>query len=185
MSITNYTTVNLGGTVQVLVTSDLVGVVHYHWFADGLYVGHTLAANKFFVLGDGEQLKIEVIDTLDPVYNVAAAAPLAYPARRTLSWVRSIDADVAYYEITEQAGTADPVVLGTVLANAKTWDYSYRTGRLTDLTTYTWTITPYDAAGNAGTPLVITELVVRVPEAPGFTATFDEGTTLVTIAGAE
>jgi hypothetical protein len=59
------------------------------------------------------------------------------------------------------------------------------TPRLDDLTTYTWRVIPIDAVGNEGTPLEIeSESVVRRPDPPAFTATFDDGTSTVEFAEA-
>ena len=105
---------------------------------------------------------------------------LIFAARRELWWTRSTESDVAFYRVKQQRAAAG---LATIAEPPATDEWSYRTTtpRLDDLTNYDWEILPVDAAGNEGTALVIQqEQVVRTPDAPDFTVSFDGGTTRVT-----
>ena len=62
---------------------------------------------------------------------------------------------------------------------------NFVTPRLEDLATYTWRVTPYDQAGNAGTALTIgPEKVVRRPDAPRWAWAFNDSTQRATFSAA-
>ena len=174
--ITLYETTRLDDVTQVTVTSDLTGEVFYHWYLDGMYVGATAAKARSFQLPPGSQAEIEAADTLDPDYDPLSFTPAAYPARKTLWWVRSPDSDVGKYRIEQQKDVGEWTQLAEIPA-AGSWDFWFTTGRLDDLADYAWRITPIDAAGNAGDPILFTqEKIVRKPDAPDFAAVFNPAT---------
>lgn len=175
----------IGTATLITVSSDLSGTVYFHWYIDGAYVGLTTEGEKSFVLPAGDQSIIDVEDTTDPNFDPIANAPTGYSARRTLVFERSIDTDVDRYLIEQKRGAAAYVSLGFMKHDPGQWVYEFLTPRLDDLATYTWRVTPIDLAGNSGTPKVIgPELIVRTPDAPRFSATFDPGTTKVTFVSA-
>jgi len=183
MAITAYTLTRLGEVTTVTVTSDLAGTIYYHWYTDGCYVGGGQSASRSFYLGLSDQTRVEVVDTNDADFDPVAGAPAGWPARRTLWWVRSIEADVASYRVEQKLGAGDWSTLAIVHDRPEAWDYAVMTDRLDDLSDYTWRVVPVDAAGNDGTPFTIgPEQIVRTPDAPNFTITFDAGTTKVTFA---
>lgn len=185
MAITAYNQTRQGNVTIVTVTSGLGGTVYYHWYIDGAFVATTLTPTRSFVLEVGEQVRIEVNDTTDPDYDPFANAPAGWPARRTLWWIRSTDADVRQYRVEQKKGAGSWATIGIIQANAVDWAYSLLSPCLDDLASYTWQVIPVDTAGNDGTALTIgPELVVRTPDAPEFTVSFDEGTTRVTFAAA-
>ena len=173
------------GGVTVTVISNLSGTVYFHWYADGAWLGVTTSNSRTFHLETGDQLRLDVLDTTDPDFDPIANAPAGWPARRTLYWVRSTDADVAAYKIEQQREAAAFTTIGRVIADATSWTYDFLTPRLDDLTNYTWRITPIDAAGNLGTAITIgPEKIVRTPDAPRFTVTWNSGTFKMTFAAA-
>lgn len=181
MTITAYSQTYVAGVTTVTVTSSLAGTVYFHWYADGTYLGATEGPSRSFFVEEGEQLRVEVVDTTDADFDPVAGAPAAYPARRTLWWCRSIDADVDHYRIEEQVDGGDWSTIGLVPHDDATWQYELVTERLDDLADYAWRVVPVDRAGNDGTAIALrTERVVRTPDAPDFTATFDPDTTRVT-----
>ena len=188
MAITNYSQIRMGGTVLVTVASDLTPDpdedLYYHWYLDGLFVATTLEPSYAFVLELNEQARIEVLDTLDPDFDPIANAPAGYSARRRLWWLRSLDTDVASYRVQQQIGAGEWTDIGSVNHGAA-WTYSFISPRLSDLTEHTWRIRAVDRAGNLGDPIEVNEeKVVRRPDAPAFTVTFDPGTTRVEFAAA-
>lgn len=183
MSITAYQTVRAGDVTRVTVTSDLAGTVYYFWYLDGSYVGSGQMPWWDFHADQAEQARVECLDSTDPDFDPYENAPAAYPPRRTLWWIRSTDADVDHYRIDKVKDGGDPELLAIVPHDDGVWSYAFVTGRLTDLSVYTWTITPVDAAGNEGTAVTIgPEVIVRTPDAPDFTATFAPATTRVAFA---
>ncbi len=181
--ITSYQTTRLGNVTTVTVTSDLSGTVYYHWYIDGAYVASTSVPMRAFHLADGDQVRIEVIDTNDPAFDPIAGAPTGWPARRTIWWVRSVDADVEQYRVEQKKDAGDWSAVATVFAVDGQWSYRLLSDRLCDLADYTWRVVPVDAAGNDGTPIEIgPETIVRTPDAPNFAISFDENTTKVTFS---
>ena len=84
----------------------------------------------------------------------------------------------------QKKGAGDYATIATVTHDGS-WSYSLRTGRLDDLSEYTWRITPIDAVGNEGTPETIgPELIVRRPDPPEFELTFNTPATTVTFSEA-
>ncbi len=187
--ITSYEQVRIGNVTRVTAVSDLEGTVYFHWYLDGLYLGGGTADWRSVYLAEGEQARIEAVDTTDPAFDPVANAPQGFPRRRTLWWISAARpgvADLAAYRIEQSVDGGES---WTVLARAShadgQWTYEYLTGVLADLTDHRWRIVPVDRAGNDGQPIEIgPETVVRRPDSPAFTAQFDAGTSKVTFAAA-
>jgi hypothetical protein len=183
MAITSYTQQRFGAVTRVTVESDLAAAVYYHWYLDGAWVARTITPWEDFFLADFALADVTVIDTNDAVFEPIQNQPVAGPARRTLWWIRSLATDVRTYRVQQRASLGEWETIADVAALGNTWEYSCTTPRLDDLTTYEWRVVPIDAVGNEGTPLVIeSESVVRRPDPPDFTATFDEETLRVTFS---
>lgn len=180
---TAFTQTRQGNTTLVTVTPILTGTVFYFWYLDGIYSGLSLAPQKTFVLLHGTQSRLECVQTLDADFDPLDNAPPGYPAFRTLTFARSGDPTIARYEIQQQANGGSWTTIGYVRDNPAQWMYSFRTPRLTDLTTYAWQVIPISQSGNAGAAVSLsTEYVVRTPDAPFYSLSFNAGTSTVTIA---
>lgn len=178
-----YQLVRLGETTEVTVTTTISDVVWYCWYLDGAYVGKTSVPTRSFHVPAGEQLRLEVIPTADTYFDPIANAPDGYPASRTLWWIRSLASDVAQYRVDQREAAGDWTTLAVMPDEADRWEFFLTTGRLQDLTEYTWRIVALDAAGNESTATVIgPERIVRTPDAPNFTAEYDPETELVAFA---
>ena len=95
------------------------------------------------------------------------------------------DIGAALREAGPQALGGDWSPIATVAYQAGAWDYRITSPRLDDLADYAWRVSSVDAAGNVGSATSLTaRTIVRTPDAPEFTATFDDGTTKVTFAEA-
>jgi len=187
MAITSYTQQQFGTLTVVTVVSDLSGTIYYHWYIDGAYIASTQSPTRGFTFEAGDEVRIEINDTNDADYDPIANAPAGYPAKRTIDWIRSLDDDVVSYRVEQKKRAVEWVSIGTVRRNGEAWSdgYALLSPRLDDLSTYDWRIVPIDAAGNDGTATGLdSEDVVRTPDAPDFTISFDEGTTKVTFAAA-
>lgn len=185
MTVTYGSPTRIGNYVTITVTSDLVGTVYFHWYLDGAWVGETRTGERTFYLEDDDQLRLEVLDTTDADYDPVANAPTAWPARRTISWTRPGEADVVRYKIEQQKDGGAWTQIGIVHQDDRTWWHQWRTDRLTDLSTYSWRITPIDAAGNEGTAKTIgSEKIVRTPDSPRWAYTFNTPATTVTFSAA-
>ena len=185
MAITGYSQVRSGNVTTVTATSDLTGTVYFNWYVDGAFVSVTTTPTMSFSLEPGEQVRIEALDTNDQDFDPVANAPAGWPARRTIWFVRSVDADVVKYRVEQRKGAGAYSNIGIVPQTDDGWFFSLVSPRLDDLSTYDWKVIPIDRAGNDGTAVSIgPELVVRTPDAPRFSATFNPGATTVTLAAA-
>lgn len=162
-----------GNTTTVVATSTLTGTVYFHWFQDTRYLGFTTTPRRTFYLSPGNQ---SVIDVVDSNSSAQPTAPAQYPARRVLSFIRSSSPTIAKYRIEQQQNGGGWTAVGVIADNPGSWVYNFTTPRLVDLSTYAWRVVPMDAAGNDGTPVMLSgESIVRTPDAPTFSATFSGG----------
>lgn len=125
-------------------------------YVDGVLVVSTNATDCIVGLDDSA-----VVDVV-----LAGTEPAeAFPRRLTLAWAG--DADAAEYRIEEYVGTT--WTWRQTVANDGRAYFSWKTRVLEDETTHQFRITPYDAAGNAGTAETLSTLMVRVPDVPSVT----------------
>lgn len=189
MSVT-YTTTRIGNVTRVTATSDLTPPVYFHWWQDGSFVASTGTDSSYsFVQKDGEQVRIETLDTTDadqtPESLAIARGLESWPRRRTIWWVRSIDESVASYRVEQKKGAGGFVSMAVVPRDGETWSYAVVTDRLDDLTDYEWRVYPVDTVGNDGTVLAESaEKIVGWPNATDFTITFDVFSDKVTFTAA-
>lgn len=186
MAITSYSQERSGDTTIITVVSDLTGLVYYHWYVDGQYAATTTAPTWSLTLEEGEQVRVEVVDTNDAEVDPLDVAPEGYSARRSLWWTRSESLDAVHYRVVQvrpQFG-GEETIIAEIPAPADQWSFSLLTPRLNDGQLYEWWVYPYDVAGNQGTRIRLIPLsaVLRTPDAPNFTATYAAGTQRVTFA---
>jgi hypothetical protein len=183
-----YSIVRDGNLVTVTVASDLPAStrIYYHWYVDGIFQATTTAPSRSFHLPGGYQARIEVVDTLDPALDPYANAPVGYPARQTIHWCRSISTDVAAYRVEQKVISGSWHEIGRVRHVPGQWYYTFVSQRLNDLTYYYWRVVPIDAVGNETSG--VTEMgpikIVRHPDAPDWSASYDDGAQRVTFSEA-
>lgn len=183
--ITAYVSRQIEQAITVEATSDLSGVVYFHWYVDGAYVRSGRSAVFAVQVAPDEQVEVTAVDTNDPDFDPIVNAPPGYPSRRTLRWIRSLAADVVGYRVDQRKDGGAWSEIGRVTQTPAAWVLSFLTPVLEDLATYEWAVYPLNEAGNVGTELAFdAELIVRRPDAPEFSIAFDEGTTRVTFAAA-
>jgi len=157
----------------------------FHWYLDGAYLGPTDSPERAFVLGDRDQARVEVVDSTDPSFDPIANAPEAYPARRTVEFVRSLDTSVARYIAKTQDFTDIVETIFADVPSSGAWSYRVMTRRLPDLNEIAEVVVPVDAAGNLGTSQTTqVKKNVRRPDAPNFTISYDSGTGQTTVSAA-
>ena len=180
--IVSITTRTFGHLTCVDVVSSLAGLVYYHWFVHGAWVGRTTAPTRCFSAEPGEQLLIDIQDTLLDAYDPIANAPAGYPPRVSFEWTRSLSTDTAHYLLESNRAAAGWITQGRILVVPNRWTYQSTTVPLDDLISYAFRVTPYDKAGNAGTAIsVAAQTLVRTPDGPNFAAAFN-GTNMVMVA---
>lgn len=181
MAILSMSQSRAGDILTVVAVSDLVSPT-FHWYLDGSYVGSSVSGSKAFQIAPGEQARIDVVDSIDAVFDPIADGPILYPSRLTLEWVRSMDDDTAWYEIAQTVNFGASTVIGRVRHDGR-WSYRFTTARLIDLAVYQFSVTPIDRIGNVGPPLFnVSRTVVRHPDAPIYTAAYNAGNVIVEAA---
>jgi hypothetical protein len=169
-----YSTVQIDDVTEVTVATSMTDVVYYCWYVDDAYVGKTASPTRSFQVESGEHLRVTCIPTDDEDFDPVQNAPDGFPGKRTLWWCRSLDSAVAQYRIDQKSGDGDWAELATLSAVDGQWAYSFTTDTLDDCTSYTWRVVPINADGVEGTALTIgPETIIRYPDAPDFSATFD------------
>jgi hypothetical protein len=183
MTVTAVTYRRAEDVTRVFATSDLVGTVFFHWYLDGSWLGSTTTSWRDIAIVAGEQARVDVIDTTDVDFDPIANAPVGYPARRSLWWVRSADTDVSHYVVEQKKDAGSFEVVARVAQLDDAWSLAWLSDRLEDLSTYAWRVTPYDRVGNEGTSTTFgPEKVVRRPDALDFDFAFDDLTGFVTFS---
>jgi hypothetical protein len=179
----------------VQATSTIAGAWFFFYLA-GSYLGRNQSGAWTFSIPAGATATVSVLDGSTNTIPSGALIPIQWPATRTLFWNRSIDPNIAAYQVQQQTcpgGFSDGFsggfesgagsgwqTLAIVPDDAGQWDYSYATGPLDDLTNYQWQIVPLDAGGNPGDAVSLSaELIVRTPDAPMFTVAVSGGVATV------
>lgn len=151
------------------------------------------ASNPFRIYQDGVLISTQT-DTSITVHVSSGSLPVfeilddseavpepGYPAYSVLSW--ALDADASAYRIERYNGaTWDEVVL--LSPDLTTSFQSWQSSTLDDLSTTQYRVLAIDAAGNEGSPTAITVFMVRHPDPPAVSMTFNSGPRTVTIAAA-
>ncbi len=180
--ITALTQKRSGNATTVTAVSDLAGAVIYHWYLDGVYLGCGRSSDREFFLAAGEQAHIDVIDTIDPDFDGKANAPNIPAARKRLRWTAAIDPTAGAWRVEEKVDGGTWRTIAKMSARTGQWNYEYITRRLTDLANYVWRVVPVDEAGNDRTAVILDAAkIVRIPDAPAFTASYSAATNRVTI----
>lgn len=137
----------------------------YRVCLDGVLVSTQLAASfELSVPAGGVVPIVEVLDV--------AALPIspAFPGYLILGW--NLDSDAAQYRVEENVASVW-TSRGTFPADPTSPWQSYSTALLADETTANWRVVPIDAAGNDGTLVTFTALMVRYPDVPAPTYAYN------------
>lgn len=150
--------------------SDATPPVVYRIYIDGILVSKTTQTYRTFEMSLGDQLQVEIRDDdTAPIY--------AYPGKLLLTWEPVSGADK--YNIQEYSGSAW-TLRGVVQSSGKTY-YSFYTPTLADCETHQWRILPIGADGAEGTAKTFSVFMVRRPDPPTITATYDDETYKATV----
>lgn len=172
-----------GEFARVLVTTNLSGVVYYHWYLDGVWVATTRRPQREFVVPAGEQREIEVWTTRWRGFDGQRHPPETHAGHRVFYWLRAAASDIAKYLAQYKLGAGDWVTFRTVEHRPGQWQYQAETPLLDDAGSYSFQVVPVDRSGNEGTPLDLgTLVVVRRPDVTVYACTWDSGSGKVTFA---
>lgn len=139
-------------------------------------------ANPFRIYVDGQLISTQTGNSIDirvptgssptvEVLDTTTAVPQpAFPSYLELGW--AFDPDAVQYQISAVVNGAWAVQATIAADSSNAWQV-YATATLADETTAQWQVTPIDAAGNLGTPLQFLALMVRYPDVPVPTFTYN------------
>lgn len=176
-----------GRSVSVTVIGDGTGTAstYYYWFRDGVFVGITATPRRTFQVRSGQQAVIEAVIRNDANVDPSTIGTVLPSGKVILEWVRSDGSDEVAYRIQQKQDAGAYATIARVPADGS-WSYRYETGKLDDLSQYTWKIIGIDAAGNvqASGVTVGPVTIVRRPDAPDCDFAYSSGTSKVTISEA-
>ena len=162
-----------GGTFLVSAESDLAAPTYY-WWLDGHYLAETRRPSTIVSVEPGSHPVIEVFD------DAARRPDYAVPSARQLVFGRVPDA--ARYKVEQFIDGAwelqDVVSESGALFKRRT------TGQLADETDTQFRVTPVGTNEVEGTPAAATIRMIRYPDPPNVTFTYNAGPHTVTIAAA-
>lgn len=145
---------------------------YYYVYVDGILTAITNRLYYQFAFAPGEQPQVEVCDSATDVPAVA------YPGNALMTWQG--DSEATYYKIQKWIDSAWTTV--RVLQATGQPFYQYRSPWLDDCTTHKYRIVPYNANDIAGSPMEFEFEMVRYPDAPEPTYTYDPETNELAIA---
>ena len=158
-------------------TSDRTRPVPFRVFREGVMFAEFDSSDGegeiYITAAPGEYPFVEVLDHADAVSSIA------FPGRLTLYWVGVTGAE--YYTIEEYVSSVW-TARDTVYDNSQ-GAFSWLTRWLEDVTSHQFRITAVDEAGNDGTPLSFTCVMVRHPDTPSVSMALT-GSRTVTISAA-
>lgn len=154
-------------------TSDQVSPT-FRVYRDGVLLSEQTAAEYELSVTGGEVPVIEVLD------DASANPQSSFPNGLTLGW--RTDPESATYRVDRWTG-ADWLEVDTLAASDGGWQ-SYSTGVLADGATHLWRVVPIDSAGNSGTPLEFSALMVRHPDPPDVDYAYESVGRTVTVSAA-
>lgn len=164
-------------TWRLRVTSDLPGGATFRFYRDMQLVSAQPVGSIDLDIAPGSAPVIEVRDDADGTSEV-------FPEFTTLIWYAPASADSAtlgvdYYLVErDEAGGGYETVHREQHVNG-TRKYRHRPARLTDVTEYSFRITPVGRNGNNGTARVLGPfLCVRHPDPPNLNVTINSDRTL-------
>lgn len=147
------------------------GAAPYSVYLDGLLVAVTSQTWWDVTVGAGQVAQFEVIDDgSDPEPG--------YPGWLTLQWPAVEDAEE--YWVQEYADSAW-ATRGVITRSGASW-YRWETDYLDDESTAQWRVVPYAEGEIAGTPLAWSAAMVRLPDVPQVSYSYDNSTATVTIS---
>jgi len=174
MTVQNLTASRVGAAAwRITWTSDQPSPT-YRVYRDGVLVTTTVAESITIAVGPAESPVIEVLD--DP-----AAIPMTtHPRRLSLAWYHTDLAE--HYRVEQYIDSA--WVYRAKLTDDGRWYFRWTSAVLDDVTTHTFRIIAVAVDGNQSTAVSLAALMVRHPDVPDATFTYDpdDGTLLVAVS---
>lgn len=172
MTVTYGQPVQVGNSYLINWSSDLPSPVTYRVWINGVDMGTTQATAWTVQPGD----QIQVSDDPD------ASAILTLPRAAVLQWLKSTGSP-DHYRVDEYIDSAW-IERIRIKHAADLPYYQFKTRDLEDDTLHQFRVTPVSAGGQDGTARTYSFLMVRRPDAPELSYSYDNETGIVTIAAA-
>ncbi len=157
-------------------TSDITPPVPFRVFIGGVLVSQFVSTDgngNYRLNSDQGSVFIEVLD------KDCSIPEIAFPGRITIGW-RSVVGAVEY-KVEEFVSAV--FVLRKTVEDDGVGAFTFLSRFLEDVTTHLFQVVPVDAAGNLGTPLSFSVLMVRHPDVPNVGYSYDgAGPKTVTIS---
>ena len=161
------------GAWRITWSSDLSDPTFYV-YRDGRLIATTALTSLVFTIAAGESPVIEVFD------DAATLPSTAFPGRVTLAWYAI--AAVDHYRIDEYV--ASVWTQRRRIRDDGSGYFRWRSRFLKDVTSHQFRVVPVGTNGNAGTATSFTVLMVRHPDPPNLTTSYDSGTRQLTFTAA-
>jgi len=161
-----------GNTWRIAWTSGLEDPT-FTIYLDGELFATTAATHLDLYVEPGSSPVLEVVDD-------GAAASQAFPGRLRLQWGREDDTD---HYLIEEVVDAAWTERARVRDDGRQY-FHWLTRWLEDSTSHQFRVTPIGTNGNAGTAVAFTCLMVRHPDPPDVSMSYDEGTGDLTVSAA-
>jgi len=143
----------------------------FYVYRDGELVTTTQQTSMLFTVATGDKLVLEVLDDAD------ALPSTAFPGRLTLQWAATAATD--HYRVEEYVG--GQWTERQSIADDGSQYYAWQSRYLEDETTHQFRIVPVGTNGNDGAATSFSCLMVRHPDAPTPTWSYNSGTKKATI----
>ena len=144
----------------------------YYIYRDGVLSEVGPAEDRTFFVGADSQVQIEILD------DAGATPAEAFPGNAPISW-EPVDGAVKYR--IERREDPDWVEVQTL--NATKWTtFQYQSPTLDDVTEHKFRVIPIDIGDIDGSAREFSFFMVRRPDRPLVTYTYDEGTAKITVA---
>lgn len=153
----------------------------FYVYQDGRQVARTQATEWMFHVEQGASSRIEIFDT-DPEASGAGGISDAWPGRMHLAW-KNVEGATSYRveEFVASVWTARR----TIADDGNKPNFGFISRFLEDVTIHQFRVIPIAANGLEGTARTFSALMVRHPDQPVTTKTYNgSGTPTVTIAAA-
>ncbi len=174
MSVTLQAPVYVGGRSWRLTwSSDLPTPTFYVW-QNGILLETTTATSRVFTVDQNSELFVDVFD------DALSTPSFGVNGRITVGW-QPVSGAVSY-RVKELVGAAWTERM-SITSDGRPW-YSYQSRFLEDVTTHQFRVYAVSAAGNDSSAVELDVLMVRCPDAPKVTGTYNTTTDKITITAA-
>ena len=176
MAVTITAQYRIGPTTWRIEVASTLGDPTFYWYVDGILIDSSNQPFRTFEIGAGEQGQIEILDDPD------ATPSAVYPGRVLLTWHPDpANADIENWRVDEYV---DGDWTERITTPATQWGQEWTSRYLEDNSTHRFRVVPLGANSIEGVAREFSVLMVRLPDLPDVTYSYDDGTGAVTATAA-